>query len=93
MRRQEMRVAVPETLVTESHRQIQLAWAYFARALPAGEVVAHDGLLVTDGRSPPAFMNAAFLTTPVRDVADVRTRLEEASAHFRAHDMPCSREG
>lgn len=77
-----------ETLVTESHRQIQQAWTYFARALPAGEVIAQDGVLVTDGRSPLAFMNAAFLTTPVSDVADLRTRIEQASAHFRAHGVP-----
>lgn len=78
----------PETLVTESHRQIQQAWDYFARALPAGEVIVHDGLLITDGRSPLPFMNAAFLTTPVTDIADLRARIDVASAHFRGHGVP-----
>jgi GNAT superfamily N-acetyltransferase len=89
VRREEFRMSQSlETLVTESHRQIQQAWAYFARALPAGEVVALDGVLVTDGRSPLAFMNAAFLTTRVGDVADLRARIDRASTHFRAHGVP-----
>ena len=77
-----------EALVAESHRQIQQAWRYFARALPGGGVLEQDGLLLTDARSPLAFMNAAFLTTLASDEDDLQRRIEAAVAHFRRHGLP-----
>lgn len=73
---------VPSPLVRESHRQIQQAWSYFATHLPEGRVSSTDGLLITDGRSPLPFMNAAFLSDPVSDEADLRDRVGRAAAHF-----------
>jgi GNAT superfamily N-acetyltransferase len=78
----------PDSLVAESHRQIQEAWRYFATQLPDGSVATSRGLLVTNGRSPLPFMNAAFLTEPVVDDADLRERLDCAAGEFRQYGVP-----
>ncbi len=72
-----------DSLVAESHRQIQEAWRYFATQLPDGRVSTARGLLIANGRSPLPFMNAAFLTEPVADEADLRERLGHAAGQFR----------
>jgi GNAT superfamily N-acetyltransferase len=82
---------MPETtqaLIDESHRQLQEAWRYFAAHLPGGDATAGPGLLLTNGRSPLAFMNAAFFTSPATTEADVRSRIELAAAHFREGGHP-----
>jgi GNAT superfamily N-acetyltransferase len=78
---------VPNPLVEESHRQIRQAWRYFATHLPGGGVVSEQGLIITDGRSALPFMNAAFLSEPVSDEADLRRRIELAAAHFRRQGL------
>lgn len=78
----------PESLVAESHRQIQEAWRYFATQLPEGGISTSRGLLIANGGSPLAFMNAAFLTEPVVDDGDLRERLDRAAGEFRARGVP-----
>jgi GNAT superfamily N-acetyltransferase len=78
----------PESLIAESHRQVQEAWRYFAVQLPGGDATEEPGLLLTNGRSPLPFMNAAFFTSPATTEADVRSRLARAAAHFREGGHP-----
>lgn len=77
-----------QSLIDESHRQIQEAWRYFALQLPGGSATAESGVLLTNGRSSLPFMNAAFLTSPATTEADLRARLEVAAAHFREGGHP-----
>jgi GNAT superfamily N-acetyltransferase len=78
----------PQSLIDESHRQVQQAWRYFAEHLPGGGATAQPGLLLTNGRSPLPFMNAAFFTAPATTEGDVRSRLALAAAHFREGGHP-----
>lgn len=77
-----------QSLIDESHRQIQEAWRYFALQLPGGSATAESGVLLTNGRSPLAFMNAVFLTTPAATADDLRARLDLAAGHFREGGHP-----
>lgn len=78
----------PQSLVDESHRQIQEAWRYFAVQLPGGDATAEPGLLLTNGRSPLPFMNAAFLTSPATTEAELAARLDLAAGHFKEGGHP-----
>lgn len=73
--------------IQESHRQLEGAWTYFARGLPGGSVSRGRGVLLTDGQSPLPFMNMAFVTEPVQDADDLRDRVDQAAAYYRAQHL------
>lgn len=77
----------PSSLVEESNRLFQHTWTYFARHLPGGGTTRRPGLLIANGRSPLPFMNAALVTGPLVDDADLRERIELAATYFRKHDL------
>lgn len=77
----------PASLVEESNRLFQHTWTYFAKHLPGGGSTRVPGLLIANGRSPLPFMNAAIVTAPLVDEADLRARIEIAATHFRRHDL------
>lgn len=75
------------SLVEESNRLFQHTWTYFAKHLPGGGTTRLPGLLLANGRSPLLFMNAALVTGPLMDEADLRERIEVAGSHFRRHEL------
>jgi GNAT superfamily N-acetyltransferase len=72
------------SLAEESNRLFQHAWTYFARQLPRGGTTRLPGLLLANGRSPLPFMNAAMVTSPLADEAELRGHIERAGRHFQA---------
>ena len=76
-----------QDLIHESHRQLEQAWSYFARSLPGGTVSRGRGVVFADGQSVLPFMNMAIVTEPVADEGDLRGRIAEAAAYFRARKL------
>lgn len=74
----------PSSLAEESNRLFQHAWTYFARQLPGGGTTRLPGLLLANGRSPLAFMNAALVTSPLADESELRSHIAHAARHFQA---------
>lgn len=74
----------PSSLAEESNRLFQHAWTYFARQLPNGRTTRLPGLLLANGRSPLAFMNAALVTSPLADESELRSHVAHAARHFQA---------
>ena len=68
--------------VRESNDQVRKAWQFFARTTPRGEVKELDGVTIADAKCSWPIMNAAMLSSPVSDIADLRQRVAVASAHF-----------
>jgi len=68
--------------VRESNDQFRKAWQFFARTTPKGEVKELEGVTIADAKCSWPIMNAAMLSSPVADTADLRRRVAAASAHF-----------
>lgn len=75
------------SLAEESNRLFQHTWTYFARQLPGGGTTRRPGLLLANGRSPLPFMNAALVTSPLTDEAELRGHIDHAGRHFRADGL------
>lgn len=72
------------SLAEESNRLFQHAWTYFTRQLPEGRTTRLPGLLLANGRSPLPFMNAALVTAPLADEAELRRHIDRAAREFSA---------
>ncbi len=69
--------------IEESHRQFREAWTTLGRCSPSGHVFDLPGLRIVDSGQPWVFTNAAFLTEPVANAADLRSQASAALDHFR----------
>jgi len=59
----------------ESNQQAIEAWKAFARGAPKGDIRVNPGVTVVFCNVALPFLNMAFLSNPVRDLADLDTRI------------------
>lgn len=71
-----------DELIAESNRQFIGAWRLMAEPLPGARIHEEDGIAISDARAPLFIMNAAFLTSPLRDAAGARRRAGMILAAF-----------
>lgn len=67
----------------ESHFQFREAWSAIARCSTNGQAIELPGLCIVDSVQPWVFANAAFLTQPVVDAADLARRASAVNEHFQ----------
>ncbi len=82
-----MSVQVHDELL-ESNEQCIAMWSAFARRFPAGRVEHLPGLTATLSGTPLVFQNVFFVSSPVRDAADLAARCRLAIERGKASGQP-----
>lgn len=76
------------TPLDESNRQFIDAWKTLIGRMPAGTTTDLGGLVAVFGNIPVSFFNVSFLTAPVRQLDDLRRRVNDAIAYGSASGVP-----
>jgi GNAT superfamily N-acetyltransferase len=76
------------TELEESNRQFIDAWSMYARRAAHGAIADLGGVAVAFSRVTMPLMNMMFLSSPVKDTADLRKRLDAAVAYGHGAGFP-----
>ncbi|MBD1864950.1 MULTISPECIES: hypothetical protein [Trichocoleus] len=71
-----------------SNQQFIDAWSYFTSTCPKGEVLEAYELVITWSGTDNFFINAIFLTKPVRDEAELETKIKVAVDYVKKRKQP-----
>ncbi|MBD2120419.1 hypothetical protein [Trichocoleus sp. FACHB-262] len=71
-----------------SNQQFINAWNYFASVCPQGKVLEANELVITWRGTENFFINAVFLTKPVRDEAELETKIKVAVDYAKKRNQP-----
>jgi len=71
-----------------SNQQFINAWSYFASVCPKGEVLEANELVITWSGTENFFINAVFLTKPVRDEAELEAKIKVACDYAKKRNQP-----
>jgi len=71
-----------------SNQQFINAWSYFASVCPKGEVLEANELVITWSGTDNLFINTVFLTKPVRDEAELETKIKVACDYAKKRNQP-----
>jgi GNAT superfamily N-acetyltransferase len=69
--------------IEQSHRQFREAWTTLGRCSPDGQILDVPRLRIVDSGQPWVFTNAAFITEPVTNGADLKSLASAAVDHFQ----------
>ncbi len=71
-----------------SNQQYINAWSYFASVCPKGEILEANELIITWSGTDNVFINAVFLTKPVRDEAELEAKIKVACDYAKKRNQP-----
>ena len=71
-----------------SNKQFINAWNSFASVCLKGEVLEANELVITWSGTDNFFINAVFLTKPVRDEAELETKIKVACDYAKKRNQP-----